>query len=173
MRRLPDDEIAQARESIHGMAILTEDGGYRFDPDWLQKHRWVVVPVEDTGHFAEEEISRIVAVLGSHGHLTCLAIGAHDWLTPLPTSYELAISVDDFRAFNAECGIFRFLLTDAACSWSISCNEWFNLFAGPPAFVEQMLGVPIQQSREEFLEYAKLVEQGSEGPLVEVARFYE
>jgi hypothetical protein len=57
--------------------------------------------------------------------------------------------------------------------WAISCNEWFNLFAGPPTFVERMLGLPIQQSREEFLAYAKLVEQGPEGPLVEIARFYE
>jgi hypothetical protein len=173
MRRLPDVESAQARKLIREMATLTEDGGYRFDPAWLLKHRWVVVPAEDSGHFADEEISRIVAVLSSQEHLTCLAIGAHDWPAPLPRSYELAISVDDFRAFNAECGIFRFLLTDAGCSWAISCNEWFNLFAGPPAFVEQMLGVPIPQSREEFLEYAKLVEQGSEGQLTEIARLYE
>ena len=170
MRRLPDGQIAQARELVRGMATLTEDGGYRFAPAWLRTHRWVVVPVEDTGHFAEEEISRIVAVLSSQGHLTCLAIGAHDWPTPLPTSYELTISADDFRAFNAECGIFRFLLTESGCSWAISCNEWFNLFAAPPALVEQMLGVPIEQAREEFLEYAKLVEQGLEGQLMKIAR---
>ena len=173
MRRLPDVEIAQVRRLIRGMATLTQDGGYRFDPAWLLKHCWVVVPVEDSGHFADEEISRIVAVLGSKEHLTCLAIGAHDWPIPLPTSYELTVSIDDFRAFNAECGIFRFLLTDPGCSWAISCSEWFNLFAGPTAFVEQMLGLPIQKSREEFLEYAKLVEQGSEGQLMEIVRLYE
>lgn len=172
MRRLPDDEIARARELVRGMATLTEDGGYGFDPAWLQKQGWVVVPVEDTGHFAEEEISRIVSVLRSQRHLACLAIGANDWPIPLPTSYELEISADDFRAFNAECGIFRFLLTDPGCSWAISCNEWFNLFAAPPALVEQMLGVSIKQSREEFLEYAKLVEQGLEGQLMQVARHY-
>ena len=173
MRTLSEKEVLDIRELVRQMVVLTEDRGYDFIPAWTQKHCWAVVPVEDSGHFADEEISRIVAVLGSQEHRTCLAIGAQDWPTPLPSSYELTVSTDDFRAFNAECGIFRFLLTDPGCSWAISCNEWFNLFAGPPAFVEQMLGVPIQQSREEFLEYAKLVEQGSEGQLMEIVRLYE
>lgn len=172
MRRLLENEVARSRELVREMATLTEDRGYDFNSAWLEKHNWVVVPVEDTGHFAEEEIARIVPALVSTGHPECLAIGALDLPDPLPTCFEFSISADELRAFNTECGIFRFLLTCPELSWAISCNEWFNLFAGPPALVEEMLGISIGQAREEFLEYAKVVEQGSEGGLVRLSRMY-
>ncbi|MCC6264792.1 MAG: hypothetical protein IT169_14530 [Bryobacterales bacterium] len=164
--------MARSRELIREMATLTENRGYDFNPAWLEKYNWVVVPVEDTGHFAEEEIARIVPALVSSGHSKCLAIGALDLPDPLPTHFEFPISDNELRNFNAECGIFRFLLTCPERTWAISCNEWFNLFAGPQALVEDMLGISIGQARDEFLEYAKVVEQGSEGGLVSVARMY-
>lgn len=172
MRRLLDNEAARLRELVRKMTTLSEQRGYEFDSAWVEQHGWVVVPVENTGHLAEEEIDRIVPALNSTGHLTCVAIGAIDLPDPLPTVYELAASHDDLRAFNGDCGAFRFLLTDRELSWAISCNEWFNLFAGYPPLIEQMLGASIRQAREEFLEYATVVEQGSEGRLVQIARQY-
>lgn len=172
MHRLPENEAARLRELVRKMTTLSEQRGYEFDSAWVEKHGWVIVPVENTGHLAEEEIDRIVPALNSTGHLTCVAIGAIELPDPLPTAYELAVSHDDLRAFNGECGAFRFLLTDGELSWAISCNEWFNLFAGPRPLIEQMLGASIKQAREEFLEYATVVEQGSEGQLVQIARQY-
>ena len=75
MRTLSEKEVVDIRELVRQMVVLTEDRGYDFIPAWTQKHGWVVVPVEDSGHFAEEEISRIVAVLGSQERLTCLPLG--------------------------------------------------------------------------------------------------
>ncbi len=173
MRRLLDSEVVRSRELVREMATLKEDRGYEFNSPWLKKHNWVVVPVEDTGHFAEEEIDRIVPALVSKGHSTCLAVGALDLPDPLPTCFEFSISADELRTFNAECGIFRFLLTCRELSWAISCNEWFNLFAGPSALVEELLGISIEQARDEFLKYAKVVEQGSEGGLVQLSRMYD
>lgn len=172
MRRLLEYEVARSRELIREMATLSENRGYYLNQAWLKSHEWVVVPVEDSGHFAEEEIARIVPALVSSGYPECIAVGTLDLPDPLPTCFEFSISVDELRQFNAECGIFRFLLTCPARSWSISCNEWFNLFAGPPTLVEKMLGISIGQARNEFLEYAKLVEQGSDGGLVEIAHQY-
>jgi hypothetical protein len=172
MRRLLENEVARLREQVREMATLTDDRGYDFDPTWLEKHDWVVVPVEDTGHFAEEEIEQIVAALTSAGHERCLALGALDLAEPLPSAFELAISVEDLRAFNAECGIFRVLLTSPELAGAISCNEWFNVFAGPAALVQQMIGTTIEKARKDFLEYAKVVEQGPEGKLVALAHRY-
>ena len=172
MRRLVENEVVRSLELVREMAILTADRGYDFNSAWLQKRGWVLVPVEDTGHFSDEAIDRIVATLLSRGYSSCLAIGALDLLDPLPTCFEFSISADELRIFNAEFGIFRFLLTGPELSWAINCNEWFNLFAGPPALVEELLGMSIGQARDEFLEYAKLVEQGSEGGLVQFSRMY-
>jgi hypothetical protein len=172
MRRLRDEEIARLRDAVRTMASLSEDRGYEFNRDWVQSHGWVVVPVEDTGHFAEEEIERIVAALSSAGHQRCLALGALDLGETLPSGFEVAISADDLRAFNEECGIFRFLIASPDLSWAISCNEWFNLFTGPAALVQQMVGAPIERALEEFLDYARVVEQGPEGHLVQIARQY-
>lgn len=172
MRRLLENEVVRSRGLVREMATLAEDQRYDFNSAWLEKHAWVVVPVEDTGHFAEEEIDRIVPALLSAGYSTCLALGAIDLPDPLPMGFEFSISADNLRAFNAECGIFRFLLTCPGLSWAINCNEWFNLFAGPPALVEELLGMPIGQAQDEFLAYAKLVEQGSEGDLMQVYRMY-
>ena len=172
MRSLHENEVARSRLLGRDMTTLTENRGYDFNPAWLEKQNWVVVPVEDSGHFAEEEFARIVPAVVSTGHSECLAVGALDLPSSLPTCFEFSISADELRAFNTECGIFRFLLTCPKLSWAISCNEWFNLFAGPPALVERMVGAPIGQAREEFLDYARVVEQGSEGPLVVLARQY-
>jgi hypothetical protein len=172
MRTLHENDVARSRMLVRDMTTLTENRGYDFNPAWLEKQNWVVVPVEDSGHFAEEEIARIVPAVVSTGYPECLAVGALDLPNPMPTCFEFSISTDELRAFNTECGIFRFLLTCPKLSWAISCNEWFNLFAGPPALVEQMVGAPIGQAREEFLDYARMVEQGSEGPLVVLARQY-
>jgi hypothetical protein len=172
VRRLPENEVVRSRKLVREMATLAEDQRYDFNSAWLKKRAWVVVPVEDTGHFAEEEIDRIVPALVSTGHSTCLAVGALDLPDPLPTCFEFSVSADELRIFNAECGIFRFLLTCPELAWAINCNEWFNLFAGPPALVEELLGISIGQARDEFLKYAKLVEQGSEGHLMQIYRLY-
>lgn len=172
MRSLSEKELTGIRESIRQMAVLTEDRGYDFIPAWVQKYGWVVVPVENTGHLAEEEIEQIVPALASLGQHSCFAIGALELLDPLPGSYEVEVSADDLQHFNAECGAFRFLLIANNLSWAISCNEWFNLFAGPKDLIERMVGTPIEQARHDFLDYATLVEQAPEGRLVEIARRY-
>lgn len=173
MRKLPESDVSGLREVVVQMAHLTHDQGYDFEAAWLDTHDWVVVPVENAGHFSREQIDRIVDVLFSAGHRSCLALSALVLPEPLPGSYELKISADDLRTFNAECGIFRFLLTSYDLSWAISCNEWFNLYAGSLELLEQMLGKPVERAREDFMGYAKAVEQTPEGQLTRIAKRYE
>jgi len=172
LTKLMEFDGNRMRDLVSGMTIFQGDSGYEFNPEWVQKRGWCVVPVEDSGHFADEEIGRIVPALDAAGFISCFAIGALDLPAEFANVHELSVSEEDFEAFNAEFGILRVLLTDTGLSWAISCNEWFNLFAGPKSLVEQMLGVPIDVARRDFLAYASLVEQGGTEGLLRVARQY-
>jgi hypothetical protein len=172
LKKLSDFEISRLRKLIREMTTPQQDRGYDFNPAWVQKRSWSVVPVEDSGHFAEEEISRIVPALFSAGCGSCFSVGAPEMPAEFASSYELSASQDDFRAFNAECGVLRVLLTNADLSWAISCNEWFKLFACPPSLLEHMLGCSIEEARREFLAYAGMVEQGGSEGLMRIARQY-
>lgn len=59
----------------------------------------------------------------------------------MPDCYALRVTEEDFRDFNHELGPFRFLLMDEQRFWAISCTEWYNLFAGDPAFLEFALDI--------------------------------
>jgi hypothetical protein len=172
LRKLSDLKAARVRDFIVGMAVPEQDRGYNFDPEWIQNRGWCVVPVEDSSHFNNEEIRCIISALDTAGSKLCFAIAAPDLPTEFANVYELSVSEEGFEAFNAEFSIFRVLLTATDRSWAISCNEWFNLFAGPEGLVERMLGVSIGEARREFLAYAGMVEQGGTEGLMRVARQY-
>ena len=170
MRPVIDNaEIQQCYRLLNPMMRAEPGRTYEFDNEWVQKRGWQVVPSEDTCHFAYTEILAIVGALRSAGYNECLVI-ASEPVDPSPSCYRLTLSEEDFLEFNAECGPFRFVLTDDTVSWAISCNEWYNLFAGKADLVEALLGKTIARAREEFLVYASLVEQGDpNGPLMRVA----
>ncbi len=143
-----------------------------FDPQWIKKHGWKVVPVEDTGHFAAGQIATLVAALHEAGYDQCIAIATESVEPDGVPGYSFPVSEEEFRNFNAECGLFRYVLTDAKRSWAISCSEWYNLFAGKPELLESMLGRPIAKAREEFLNFANLLAKGPDEPLLRVAKHY-
>jgi hypothetical protein len=172
LRKLSDFESERVRDLFRGMTVPDQDRGYDFNSEWILERGWCVVPVEDRGHFADEEIRRIASALNAAGFTSCFAIGAPELPAEFANAYELSISEEDFEAFNAEFGVLRVLLTETDLSWAISCNEWFNLFAGPERLVEQMLGASIDGARRDFLVYAGLVEQGCTEGLMRVARQY-
>jgi hypothetical protein len=144
-----------------------------FKPEWVHAHGWKVVPVEDSGHLVDEEIAVLVPALNRAGFTECLAV-ATEWLDPAPACYQLPISEDGLRAFNQECGLFRYLLTDESRTWAISCDVWYNLFAGPPELLAAMLGKPIEEARGEFLEYASILAGGTspDESILQVAKHY-
>ncbi len=130
-----------------------------FDLAWLRRE-WKVVPAKsEYGHFRPEEIERIVQALNLAGYTECLAV-ATEWLDPLPSCYEVAISSEDFRNFRRECGLLGYLLMDEARSWAISCYGKYKLFAGPAQMLEMLLGTTISVARKEFGEFAKSLDVG-------------
>ena len=144
---------------------------YEFSAKWIRDHRWKVVPVEEGGRFNPEQRNAIISALSTAGFTECLAI-ATESLGEMPTCYRVPIDESGFQDFNRECGIFRFVLTDEKRSWAISCNEWYNLYAGEPELVEAMLGKSIEQARSEFFEFALLLAKPPDDALVQVAQRY-
>jgi hypothetical protein len=142
-----------------------------FGSEWVTEYDWKVVPVEDTAHFAPEEIQRLVLALRNAGYSECVAV-ATEPVAPGPEAYRVSVSEEGFRSFNAECGMLRYLLTVDDRSWAISCAEWFNLFAGPPALLEEMLGESIESARAEFMDYARVLGTEADEPALVAAEHY-
>lgn len=144
---------------------------YEFNTAWIREHSWKVVPVEDGNHFSPEDIAALIPALQKAGCRECFAV-ATEPLGDLPACYRMSITEEDFRNFNAECGLFRYIVMDEARSWAISCNEWYNLFAADPKLLEAMLGKSIESARQEYLNFAMELSKQPDEPLVQVARHY-
>jgi hypothetical protein len=165
-------EVAKYKKLVAEMMLADEYHEGDFHPDWILQHGWKVVPVEDGNHFRAWEIDRIVPALQNAGYHDCVAV-ATEPLDPFPSCFRLAVTPDDFRDFNGECGLFRFLLTDETRSWAISCQELYNLFAGKQSLVEAMLGTSIEEARRKFLAFAEPLSSGDpEYPMLKVAQLY-
>ncbi len=120
---------------LQSLALEMTTNGYEFSTEWIREHGWKVVPVEDGNHFAPQDIAALVPAMKKAGYSECFAV-ASEPLGDLSACYRLLITEEDFRNFNAECGLFRYIVMDEARSWAISCNEWYNLFAADPALLE-------------------------------------
>ncbi len=146
--------------------------GTEFSPQWVKQSGWEVVPAESAARLSPDDIPRIVSVLNAARHAQCLAVTTED-LGDFPPCYIVSVDESDFKELNRVLGPFRFLLTDEARSWAISCNEWYNLFAGPERLVEALLGVSIAEARTAFLKFAEMLAKGdTEYPLLKVAQRY-
>jgi hypothetical protein len=161
-------ELSRWQKSVAEMILHNGD----FHPEWIKKHGWKVVPAEDTGHFSPREITTLVAALQGAGYERCIAIATESVEPDGVPGYTLSISAEEFQNFNTQRGVFRYGLTDAKRSWAISCNEWYNLFAGKPELLESMLGKTIAAARKDFLGFATLIAKRPDEPVLRVAKHY-
>src|SRR5437867_7254049 len=157
--------------TYHALVAEITDQVYQLRVEWARAHGWKIVPAEDAAHFSPQEVNGLVAALNDAGFRECIAV-ATEPIDKLPSCYRVAVSVPDLREFNRECGVFRYLLTTQNRDWAISCNEWFNLFAGPPRLVEKMLGKPIDQAHKDFLAFARDLTNNPDEPLMKAAIRY-
>jgi hypothetical protein len=145
-----------------------------------------VVPVESIARIAVSDIPPIVSVLNGASHATCIAVFneqgyiqnlpvvvANEPASDMATCYLLSVDEANFRESNYVFGAFRSVLTTEDRSWAISCNEWYNLFAGTPELVEAMLGRSIEQARKDYLKFASELAKSPDEPQLLVARRYE
>jgi len=102
-----------------------------FDPAWLAKRGWQVVPVEtERSHLSDQEIDRVVPVLNKAGHLEGLAVATEE------TSSATR------------------MLSDRSRSWAVSSHGFYRLFAGTTEMLESFLGTFIPVARKAFHEFA-------------------
>jgi hypothetical protein len=145
-----------------------------FTEQWFARARWKVVPAESGSRISPDDIPRLVSALNATGCFHCLAVTTED-LGDMPPCYRVPVSEDGFRELNDKLGMFQFLLTDEARSWAISCTVFYNLFAGPEKLVEAMVGKPVAEAQNEFLQIATEIAKARNDPdefLLKVARRY-
>jgi len=165
------DLIRHYRELVDELTIADENREYDLSPEWLRSHKWKVVPVEDGNHFTPNDICQIVSTLKRYGYSECIAV-ATEPIAPLPSCYRLSVTEEEFRRFNSECGLFRFLLTTKDQSWAISCTEWYDLFAAEPELLEALLGKPLEEARQDYLKFASELAKSPDEPLLLVSSHY-
>jgi len=164
-------EKAEIQRYQNLVSEMTEEGT-ELSAHWLKESGWKVVPTESGARLLPEDITRIVPVLNAAGHAQCLAVTTED-LGDFPPCYLISVDETDFKELNWVLGPFRFLLTDERRSWAISCNEWYNLFAGPENLVEALIGIPIAEARRAFSDFAEMLAKGDpEYALLKVAQRY-
>jgi hypothetical protein len=167
--------------------VMHQDGEEcEFAPEWIRSKGWKVVPAESTARIPPADIPRIVAALKGAGYTECIAVfNEPGYIQSLPvfipsdppsnmvTCYLVSAEETDFRELNRQLGPFRFIVAPEDRSWAISCNEWYNLFAGKPDLLEGLLGESIDQARQEFAEFAAVLAKGNpDEPLMRVAERY-
>ena len=162
-----DVEIVRRKELVAEM--MTEQ--VQFRTEWLHQKGWKVVPVGTGMCFSEGDIKGIVSALNKHGMSEAFTL-ATEPLEPLPICYSLAVTEEDFEEFNRTCGLFWFLITEERRSWAISCNNTYNLLAGPSELLEAMLGKPLSEARAEYLSFARAFAKEPNEPLLQVANHY-
>ena len=185
MKPIKDPARVEHYGSLVRDMMLTKSGEEcHFNPSWIRSHGWKVVPVESMARIPVPDIPRIVsalnavftqclAVFNEPGYIQSLPIVvASDPPGDMATCYLLSVDEADFREFNRELGPFRSVLTTDDRAWAISCNEWYNLFAGKPELLEAMLGKPIEQARQDYLKFASELAKSPDEPLLLVAKQY-
>lgn len=169
MRTITNDEEVQRLRSL--VAEMTELE-IEIRLDWARRTGWTVVPTESGARIPPPYIQRIVPTLAATGVAECFALVTED-LGDMPTCYAVPMTETGFNDVNRELGMFRFILTDQSRSWAISCNEWYNLFAGPRQIVEAMLGKTVEGARSEYKNFAQALARGDrEYPLLKVSERY-
>ena len=153
-------EIERYTNLVHEMMLSETSRECEFKPEWIRNRGWKVVPVEDSGHFSPGEIATLLRVLCRAGYRECVAVATQDVAPDGLPCYRVSLTEADLLSFNWECGPLRYLLTTEDRGWAISCNEWYNLFAGKPEMLEELLGQSVDDARQEFLEYASLLASG-------------
>jgi hypothetical protein len=186
MQPIKDPTRVEHYGSLLRDMMLTRSGEEcEFNPDWIRSHGWKVVPVESMARIPVPDIPRIVSVLNGAGFTRCLAVfNEPGYIQSLPivvasdppgdmtTCYLLSVDEADFREFNRELGPFRSVLTTDDLAWAISCNEWYNLFAGKTELLEAMLGNSIEQARRDYLKFASGPAKDPDESLLLVAKHY-
>ncbi len=154
MKRLAEGVGLDRFRKLFGEMLSPQlDREYEFRSEWVQEHRWQVVPVESAARIPTPDVPRLAECLrrASQGRLVAVN-------TDMPIReadvYELEASAMGLTELNRELGPFRFMITADGGEWGISCNEWYNLFGAPPALLVDLLGRPIDQARSDFEAFA-------------------
>jgi hypothetical protein len=181
------DAVEVARYAkLFGEMMLTLDGEEcDFNLDWIRSHGWKVVLAESMARLPQPDIPRIVAALSRAGFQWCVVMFNEpgymqsfpvnvpsDPPSDLPTCYQVSVDEVGFSEINRQLGPFRFIVSEESRSWTISCNERYNLFSAKTELLEGVMGKSIEQAHRDFLESVSMTDGYADESLLEVASRY-
>jgi hypothetical protein len=123
----------------------------------LSSRGWVAVPIIDD-RYTDQEAQRLATAIHKHvgaSHLMAICeIFAYPGEAPASDVWTVLPTEADLKNAEWELSPFYFLLTDTETNFLIWCtkDDW-HLLAGPPDFVEDVLGKPLAAARQQFVDF--------------------
>jgi hypothetical protein len=131
------------------------ENSFYFQSDWVQKHGWVVVPIESASHIDEETAINLSSAFIEMGHETIYSIATED-VGEDYDCYEVPTSVKGLLEFSWKRCSFNYLLTSKDGSFGVLLTvEDYCLIGGSEAFVKKAIDNGIVEARREFLSFAQ------------------
>lgn len=141
------DEVAYLNS-----AVLQEPDS--LNPDWLSKHGWICVPVEEDGPYEDKAINELVSAGRTLGVEWVYATLAEPLINSVPL-FNVRLTHDGLRAFRKQCSMFCYLLITPTPLFGILCTkEDYTIYAGTKEVVEVLLAKTVDEARADFRSYA-------------------
>lgn len=146
----PLDET-QAKELRETLARRFLESPSSFSCEALKRLAWIAVPAEN--NLSEKHAAAIAAAAAAGGVRVAFAVSTEPEI--LVEAVEVELTEEGLLAFDANCMLRVFLLVAEGESFAIlDEGDYYYIIAGPPSFVEQVVGGSIMEAQEEFLRYA-------------------
>jgi hypothetical protein len=142
-------------ESALRLLSLATDEQRQISRRWLEKHKFVAVPVASGLHFDQRDIDALVKAMHT---IECSQFYAvlNELSENLALCYRVEASPEGLSAFNRCCGQFNYFLIPQNESFAVDCRNTGDYFvvAGIRSFVEIAIGKTIEEARKEFFLFA-------------------
>jgi hypothetical protein len=144
-----------------------------FRPDWLAQGNKVVVPFAPPLDMPQEVAARLGGGFRAGGNQVAWGFSAESWEGILPDEgVVVPLTPSDIRAWHSAFLPFDMVLTATDGSRAVLFGQdEFGLVAGPPMFVETVLGKTVPEACQSFASYAHDMKEAAQH-LPEVARRY-
>lgn len=150
-------EVGRARELVADLVEPAElishgvESPEKFNLQWLTERNWTAVPSDAAGLDFDEAV-RLAEAAHELGCRECIAVVADLKIEhPVCSAHRVPLTEDAFLEVGREYdGVVPYVLLPRERYFAILVTLELDIHAGPRAFVERVIGKPVEIARREF-----------------------
>lgn len=121
----------------------------------IRERKWVALPVESSSHLTEADALTLSNAISAFGHQDIFAVAVEP-LAEMPKYIRVESTVDDFMAFDLQCGHFFYAFIPSDCSFIIifTVSDYY-IITRKREFVIEALGMNIYAAGKVFSSFIK------------------